>query len=165
MTNDHLWIPAQFLVEITSGRRFLAHLPEGTDLNAAIHALCKAVAVDRAAFHAAGTARSCTIGTFDPEQQVYVVHSDRTPREILSCTGTYSRIDGNPAIFAHIVLADGQGIVTGGRLFSETLLDAAEIDLLEINHPTLERRYDETTGRLFWRLPGLSHAPKPMENR
>lgn len=162
--NDRLRIPTLKPVEITSGRRFLANLPAGADLSAAIEALCRDVTVHRATFQVAGVVRSCTIGAFDPAQQVYVTHSDDTPREILSCVGAFSLIDGNPVIDARIVLTDDQGGVTGGRLFSETLLEVGEIDLREIGHPSLERRYDAVTGRTFWDLPGDTHALKPLEN-
>jgi len=136
--------------EYSPGRLLLGNLTRGEDIFASITALCKAASIRTASFSVRGVVSSYTIGTYDTRQQVYVTAAESVPREIISCSGNvYSRNDKIEAS-AHIVLADDQGAVTGGRLFSETRIFSAEIHLQEcIGLPPL-RAYDDNTGQIFW---------------
>lgn len=93
-----------------------------------------------------GNVSSVTAGVYDPVQQVHVTFSEKGPFEIVSCTGNVFMKAGRPAVHAKIILADAQGRVCGGHLFSETIALAGEIDLQELIGPPLQRRYDDTTG-------------------
>ena len=73
-------------------------------------------------------------------------------REIASCSGSVSFRNGEADISAHIVLADDQGGVTGGRLFSETRIFSGEIRLWEWTGPPPMREYDAATGQMRWRF-------------
>jgi predicted DNA-binding protein with PD1-like motif len=72
--------------------------------------------------------------------------------EIVNCIGNVSLKEKTPVIQSHIVLADEHGKITGGHLFSETILFAGEIDLQEMIGEPLERVYDEKTGLMLWNL-------------
>ena len=107
-----------------------------------------------ATFSAIGAVTSVTLGAYDHKQQVYVTYTKEAPLEIVNCTGNISLKDGNPMAHAHILLADMHGKTIGGHLFSETIIYAGEIDLLELAGKPLERAYDTTTGLMLWK--GLS---------
>ena len=132
----------------------MGRLPHGQDLIKSIEAFCGETAVAMATFSAIGAVTSVTMGAYDQKQQVYVTYTKEAPLEIVSCTGNISLKNGNPVVHAHILLADMHGKTIGGHLFSETIIYAGEIDLLELAGKPLERAYDTTTGLMLWK--GLS---------
>lgn len=136
--------------EFKSGRRFVGRLPHGKDLIKSIGAFCGETAVSMATFSAIGAVTSVTLGAYDQKQQVYVTWSQEAPFEIASCTGNVSLKDGNPMVHAHIVLADMHGKTLGGHLFSDTILFAGEIDLLELTGEPMKRAFDPVTGLWLW---------------
>ena len=138
--------------EFKSGRRFVGRLPHGEDLIKSIEAFCEATAVSMATFSAIGAVTSVTLGAYDQKQQVYVTYAKEAPLEIVTCTGNISLKDGNPMVHAHILLADMHGKTIGGHLFSETIIYAGEIDLVELTGKPLERAYDTTTGLMLWKV-------------
>lgn len=140
--------------EFKGGRHFMGRLPHGEDLIKSIEAFCGETAVSMATFAALGAVTSVTLGAYDQKQQVYVTYTKEAPLEIVSCTGNISLKDGNPMVHAHILVADMHGKTIGGHLFSETIIYAGEIDLLELTGKPLERAYDTTTGLMLWK--GLS---------
>ena len=111
------------------GIRYICPLSGDVDLIASITALCTQEKVDAASFSIMGSIFSATIGVFDPKQQVFVTHIEKTANEILSCTGFVSRKSGDYELQATILLADQQGRTTGGRLFAETIIAAAELHI------------------------------------
>lgn len=136
--------------EFKSGRRFVGRLPRGKDLIKSIEAFCGETAVSMATFSAIGAVTSVTLGAYDQKQQVYVTWSQDAPFEIASCTGNVSLKDGNLMVHAHIVLADMHGKTLGGHLFSDTILFAGEIDLLELTGEPMKRAFDPVTGLWLW---------------
>ena len=141
-----------------TGRRLLTTLKRGDDLVGAVEQFCRAVSVETACLSVWGAVSAVTLGVYDQQQQVYVTHSETASREILSCTGTVSLQEGAPVVHARIVLADAAGGVTGGRLFSETRIFAAELVLEEMIGSPLTRGYDSDTGMMLWRPPGAQRA-------
>jgi predicted DNA-binding protein with PD1-like motif len=136
--------------EFKTGRRLLGSLPHRQDLIKSIEAFCKAASVQMAVFAISGAVSSVTLGTYDQKQQVYVTCKKEEPFEIVNCTGNLSLKGGDPFILASGVFANEQGAVIGGRIFSETILFAAEIDLTELRGKPLDRKYEHRTGLLLW---------------
>ncbi len=137
--------------EFKLGRLFLGRLPYGEDLITSIEDFCKDTSIQMATFSVIGAVSSVTIGSYDQKQQVYVTSREKSPLEILNCTGNVSLKDGNLIIHAHIVLCDEQGKTIGGHLFSETIIFAGEIKLQELKGTPMERTYDNTTGLMLWK--------------
>ncbi len=137
--------------EFRGGRRFVGRLPHGEDLIKSIEAFCGETAISMATFSAIGAVTSVTLGAYDQKQQVYVTYTKDAPLEIVNCTGNISLKDGTPMVHAHILLADMHGKTIGGHLFSETIIYAGEINLLELAGHPLERAYDATTGLMLWK--------------
>jgi predicted DNA-binding protein with PD1-like motif len=147
-------MPKLTCAEFKSGRRFLGRLPHGQDLIKSIEDFCRETAVSMATFAAIGAVTFVTLGAYDQKQQVYVTYTKEAPLEIVNCTGNISLKDGSPMVHAHILLADMHGKTIGGHLFSETIVYAGEIDIVELVGNPLERAYDTTTGLMLWK--GLS---------
>jgi len=134
------------------GCRLIGRLPHGKDLITSIEDFCIASDIRTATFSVIGAVSSATIGVYDQNQNVYVTFTENAIMEIVHCAGNVSLIDNTPAIRSHIVLADVQGKIIGGHLFSETILFAGEIDLQEMTGKPLERVYDDKTGLMLWNL-------------
>jgi predicted DNA-binding protein with PD1-like motif len=115
-----------------TGRRFLAPLTPGRDLLGELADFCRAAKLNAALLTVTGSVRSGTIGTFDPDQEVYVTHSVERPLEIAACHGTVTPGDDPPCLRAGIVLADATGQVLAGRLLSPTIVLMAEATLDEM---------------------------------
>ncbi len=138
----------------------MGRLPGGEDLIAAVVAFCRQAGLHTAVFSVVGTVAAYTIGAFDPVQQVYVTENEIAPFDIAACRGNVSMKGSELSVRAHICLADAQGRVVAGRLFSETPVREAEIELLEITGPVFDRRYDSSLGLDLWpqRIPGAGAA-------
>jgi uncharacterized protein len=140
--------------EFKLGRRLLGRLPHGKDLITSIENFCTAFNIRTATFSVIGAVSSATIGIYDQKQHVYVTFADNAFMEIVNCTGNVSLKDKTPVIQSRVVLADEHGKIIGGRLFSETILFAGEIDLQEMTGKPLERIYDDQTGLMLLNLEG-----------
>ncbi len=114
------------------GRVFFESIPIDSDLIAYIKTLCLNQSIQIARFKVIGIVASATIGVYDQKQQVYVTHVEKKATEMISCVGHVAWNEEKPQIAAKIILADQQGQVTGGHLFSLTLVQEAEIDLQEL---------------------------------
>lgn len=150
------------LFSYTPGPRRLGSLPADQDLLSAVEAVCRCEGIACAAFRVSGTVRSLTVGSYDPAQQVWVTAHFPDAQEIVVCTGTVmGQAEGLKAC-AQIVAADTRGHLHGGRLFSETVILEAEIDIESLDGPALKRVYDAESGR--WRLSMERDAdPEPNE--
>jgi predicted DNA-binding protein with PD1-like motif len=144
----------------TLGRRFMADLPRQADLMEALEHFCRTYAVQAGVFSVIGALTSATIGAFDQKQQVYVTHQEVSHLEIVSCMGNISMENGQLCLKAHAMLADCEGHVTGGRLFSESPIFYAELDLQEFIGQPMVRAYDPLTGLQLWSR-GASNAINP----
>lgn len=135
------------------GRRILERLEHGCELTAALTHICDREEIRTAAFSIIGNLSEMTIGTFDQQQQVYVTHRQKGFFEILTCSGTITGTREHQSINARLAVADPAGSVTGGALFADTIVYAAELDLRELVGPDLKRSYDMKTGLRQWTLP------------
>ena len=129
------------------GRCFLGRLTGDEDLIRAVTDLGVREHIATARVSITGRISRLTVGTFDPNQQVYITRTEERPMEIVSCQGLLSTAGEAPFFHAHIMLADGDTVV-GGRLFPETLAAEAECVVNELNGPVTLRTYDPRTGQL-----------------
>lgn len=146
--------------EFKSGRVFLHRLPSGDDPASVIAKFCREEGIQTATFVLSGVLSTVTLGVYDPQQQVYVTHTEETATEILSCAGDVSFKNETPYIHATLVLADTRGRLLGGRLFSPSQIFSIEMTLRELSGQPLYRTYDPGTGLDLWpprRLPPPSN--------
>lgn len=137
-------------VECRTGRRYLGRLPHGGDLIRSIEDFCKDRGIRAGSFFLIGAVSSAVIGAYDQEKKTYNKIEMNEPLEIVACSGNISIKDGAPFVHGHIVLGDEQGKTCGGHLFSDTVVFAGEIEILESEEPVLVRTYDEITGLMLW---------------
>ena len=114
------------------GKHIVGPLPDQKDLIGAIEAVCRHNLIDSATFSVTGSVFSATIGVFDHTQEVYVTHLEEEATELLYCQGTIYMCGETPMVRAKLILANQQGHLTGGRLFSDTIIHDAQIILQEL---------------------------------
>ena len=139
------------------GRHFLGRLTGHEDLIQAITDLGVQEQIATASVSITGRVSRLTVGTYDPNQQVYITRTEERAMEIVSCRGLLTTKGERPFFHAHILLADVNTVV-GGRLFSETLAADAECVVNEICGPSTLRVYDPRIGQLA--LSFLENAPE-----
>jgi predicted DNA-binding protein with PD1-like motif len=121
------------------GKRYLIELPGNSDIITFIKTTCFHKGIETASFAITGSISFATIGVYDQKQQVFVSHIEKVATEILSCAGNITPRKDDPHVTAKIILADQQGQLTGGHLFSETIVAFAELDLQELLGVPLQR--------------------------
>ncbi len=141
--NDHF---SQYI----AGRIFIGRLTSGEDIIHTVENFCRRHGIKLAAFSVTGAVSLFTIGVFDQKQQVHVTSRNEIPMEIISCTGNITLYGENAHVKARIILADQLGKTSGGCLFSDTLLFAGELQLIELLGPPASRVYDQNSGRMLW---------------
>jgi predicted DNA-binding protein with PD1-like motif len=139
------------------GRHFLGRLTGHEDLIQAITDLGVQEQIATASVSITGRVSRLTVGTYDPNQQVYITRTEERAMEIVSCRGLLTTEGERPFFHAHILLADVNAVV-GGRLFSETLAADAECVVNELRGPAALRTYDSRIGQLA--LSFLENAPE-----
>ncbi len=139
-------------MEMRNGRSFLGRLPHGKDIITSISEFCEENSIQTAAFNIIGAVSLATIGFYDQKQKVYVSLLQEGDLEIVNCTGNISTKDGKPFVHGHITLGDTEGSLIGGHLFSDTIVFAGEIHILELLDGSLVREYDTTTGLMLWEM-------------
>ena len=135
------------------GRHILGRLAHGDDLNGAVQSIAENHAITQAVFSIVGCVSCATTGVFDQKQQVYITERSEKPFDIISCSGCICREEKEIRVYTHAVLIDNDGLVSGGRLFSPTLIFGAEVVLNELVGPELQKTYDLTTGMVLWSFP------------
>ena len=115
---------------------------------------CRTNQVQAAVFTVNGAVSSATLGTFDQQQQVYVTSVIDRPLSLVACQGNVTIKDNHPFVYVSAVMSDTDGRTTGGRLFSDTIIFAGELDFQELTGPPITRQYDATTGLMLWNPAG-----------
>jgi uncharacterized protein len=136
-------------LQYNAGRIFIGRLSHGEDIIRALKHFCLKNSIKMAAFSVTGAVSLFTIGVFDQKQQVHVTSRNELPMEIISCTGCIAFPGEKAHVKAQIILADQLGKTSGGRLFSDTLLFAGELHLIELLGPPASREYDQDSGRML----------------
>ena len=92
-----------------------------------------------------GAVNDFTTGVFDPAAKEY--HSNRFQGafEIVSLTGTLTRMDGKPYLHAHFAAGDEKGTVYGGHLNRAVISATAEIVVRVVNG-NIERKFNDQIG-------------------
>lgn len=113
-------------------RHFIEAIPSGSDLIDAIVSICRENSIETAVFSVIGSVVSATIGVYDQKQEVYVTQIEKAATEVVSCLGNVTQQGGSPRVRSKIILADIQGNIAGGHLFSPTIVANGEISIQEL---------------------------------
>lgn len=123
----------------------VVRLDRGEDLHACLLDVQKAYGIDLAYVTGIGAVHRAVVGTFDVENQEYHKKEHTGDMEIVNLAGNISRMDGEPYLHLHAVLADLEGRVFGGHLNEASISATAEIFLTLVNG-SVDRRYDDSVG-------------------
>jgi predicted DNA-binding protein with PD1-like motif len=97
-----------------------------------------------------GAVECARIGYYDQDTFSYRYLELDRHLEILSLTGNISLRGGEPAVHAHVTLADDQGQSFGGHLVPGTRVFAFEFVIQELRGAELHRGHDSETGLPLW---------------
>lgn len=128
------------------GDTCVLRLEPGEELIGQIAAVCAAADI-RAGYVASAVAalRSATVGLYDLGEKRFLPHTLDMPLELAALGGNISRMDGEPYLHLHAVLADRDAATYGGHLSQAVVSATAEI-FLKILPMDLGRRPDADTG-------------------
>jgi predicted DNA-binding protein with PD1-like motif len=135
--------------QMQTGRFFWTGLLAGQDITVAVAGLCRRFGLAAAVFAVSGQVTVATVGTYDAAQQVWVTQKESGGADIVLCRGDVLRAQDQPRVCGQILLADTAGRVFGGRLFADTLVAAAEVQLLELLGKGPTRTHDSVSARWF----------------
>ncbi|HOT23409.1 MAG TPA: DUF296 domain-containing protein [Thermoleophilia bacterium] len=138
--------------ESSGGRRFVARLPFGADLLAAIADLADEHRVLVGEVRAVGALQRARLAWYDQVAHVYRERDFDQRLELVSLLGNVSRRDGATAVHAHAAVAGEDGRCFGGHVVEGCTVFAGEVFLDELTGgEPLERAFDDETGLSLWR--------------
>ena len=85
-----------------------------------------------------------TVGFFDMTDLVYRPIAIDEQVEVVSLSGSIARKDDEPAVHAHVVIADSSGAARGGHLIEAIVRPTLEV-FVTTTPSKLERRMDPAT--------------------
>ena len=92
-----------------------------------------------------GALKELEISVFDIQEKVYYNNTYAEAMELLSLTGTVTRMDGAPYLHLHATAGDGTGKAVGGHLKKAVISATAEI-IIRMFEGTVERKHNEAIG-------------------
>ena len=101
--------------------------------------------VERIAVQAIGAVGSLTVGVFRTAEKKYEANSFQGDFEIVSLSGTISRMDGQVYCHLHMSAGNGQGQVFGGHLNRAVVSATCEMVIQQIDGQ-VNRRFSEEIG-------------------
>ncbi|MEM0057240.1 MAG: DNA-binding protein [Candidatus Geothermarchaeota archaeon] len=132
-------------LEMKGQREFLCKLPYDSDLLLALKDLARKLGVKTGIFILLGALKNATLLYYIQSEKKYVKLTFDFPLEIVSGVGNIAVMNDDLIIHAHIVLADKEGKCYGGHLTEGSRVFSCEVYLRELS-PTIQRKYDATTG-------------------
>ncbi|MEM2454434.1 MAG: DUF296 domain-containing protein [Candidatus Bathyarchaeia archaeon] len=132
-------------LEVKGQREFLCRLPYDSDLLLALKDLAKKIGVKTGVFTLLGALKNATLLYYVQNEKKYMKLTFDYPLEIVSGIGNIAVMNDDLIIHAHIVLADKEGRCYGGHLTEGSMVFSCEVHLKELT-PTIQRKYNETTG-------------------
>ena len=121
----------------------------GEDITRAITEKCRRKKIKSAYVFFIGAVQKATVGYYNQKSKKYKKISINKPMEITSGIGNISIKDGEQFLHAHVSLSDKNGKLSGGHLFSPTIVFACEVFIIE-NRKKLVRKLDKQTGLFLW---------------
>ena len=132
-------------------KELIVRLQYGADVVQSLAEFARSNGIDVGSFTAIGALKRATLGYYDQRSHEYRKIRIDSPYELASCVGSVSLKGGEPFVHAHVVLSDGKGNTKGGHLL-EGAVFAVEVHLCQLEGPKLERKYDETTELMLWKM-------------
>ena len=131
------------LLDIQTGRRFLARLDQGEEIIETLQKIAGEKNIGTGFFFGIGAVRKASFGCFVGSGE-YTKIDVEEGMEITSLVGNITLKQGAHAVHAHIQLADRKGVVRGGHLHQAVVDPTCEL-LIQEARPSLTRRFDQKT--------------------
>lgn len=129
----------------------LVGFARGEEVPGQLTRFCAARGFGHVTIEGIGALEQITIGAYDLERRVYHKHELEGGWEVLAFNGNFGWISGEPMLHTHVTLADLEGRVRGGHLFSAVVHITLEL-VLRPGDARLERALDERVGLNLWNL-------------
>ncbi len=98
-----------------------------------------------------GAVKNATIGAYDIPKQSYIKVTFDDARELLSCDGNITLLDGEPFIHIHLTLGDHDMNTKGGHLFEMDVAAVGEFVIKKL-HGDASRKMNADIGLATWCL-------------
>ncbi len=127
------------------GSKIFIRLEPGEEIVESMTALQENEGISLATVTGLGAINELVAGVFDPEKKEYFANEFHGLFEIVSLTGTMTRMDGKPYLHLHLSAGDDKGHVFGGHLNKAVISATAEIcvDVVEGN---IGRKFSDEIG-------------------
>ena len=124
---------------------YLLRLEPEEEILTALTALADAEGILLAEVGGLGALQELEVCVFDTVKKVYYTNTFAQPMELISLTGTITRMDGAPYLHLHAAAGDGAGHVLGGHLKRAVVSATAELTVRTLPG-RVERRYSDAIG-------------------
>jgi predicted DNA-binding protein with PD1-like motif len=131
--------------------RFLVRVDRGEELVASILEVAARHDLGSGVVLAIGALENVELGFYVLDEKRYLRRTLPGMHELLSLQGNLARLDGEPALHAHVVLGARDFSTLGGHLFRGSVAVVAEVVILP-DRSTVSRGKDEPTGLNLWQL-------------
>ena len=138
-----------FLEEYETDRYLIARLDHDSDIIESITQLAKDNDVEAGVFTAIGALKRATLEFYDQDEHEYGKTVIDEPRELASCMGNISILEGDPFPHTHAVLASEDGDAIAGHLSSGVVF-ATEVHLQVLDGSELVRTHEDPTDLSMW---------------
>lgn len=130
-------------------RRFkntiIARIDFGEEIIEKLIEICDKEHVELANINALGAVGEFTIGLFDTSQKKYYSKDFKGDYEIVSLTGSITKMDGKLYSHLHMSVSDIEYSVYGGHL-NKAIVSATCEMFIHIVEGTVDRKFDELSG-------------------
>lgn len=128
-----------------TGETYVIRLDRGERVIESITKFAKEKGIQSAFFQAIGGVDNAEIGYYDLKQQKYFFRVYEDELELVSMNGNIAMTDGAPLVHAHAVVADTQGVCTGGHVKEMRISISFEM-VLQPFRDEIDRMHDKETG-------------------
>ncbi len=127
------------------GNIVVARIDKGEEILGCVERIAEKEKILLAQVQAIGAVGSLTVGVFRTAEKKYEANSFQGDFEIVSLSGTISRMDGQVYCHLHMSAGNGQGQVFGGHLNRAVVSATCEMVIQQIDGQ-VNRRFSEEIG-------------------
>lgn len=125
---------------------FLIALDAGDEIISSLKRIAESERIGLASIQGIGAVRDAVLGYLDLDQKQYLKRQfGSDSMELVSLLGNMARLEGEPVVHCHIVLADREMRSFGGHLFEATATVTVEI-FMRVFEGEVSRRFDPDFG-------------------
>lgn len=125
---------------------FLIALDAGDEIISSLKRIADSERIGLASIQGIGAVRDAVLGYLDLDQKQYLKRQfGSESMELVSLLGNMARLEGEPVVHCHVVLADREMRSFGGHLFEATATVTVEI-FMRVFEGEVSRRFDPAFG-------------------